>query len=37
VKPITAPDAPPGAPIGGDSGMEWLAAPPYAPRDNGVR
>jgi hypothetical protein len=29
LKPITTPDAPPGAPIGGDSGMEWLARPPY--------
>jgi hypothetical protein len=26
-KPIYAPDAPPGAPIGGDTGMDWLAAP----------
>ena len=29
-KPIVAPDAPPGAPIGGDVGMDWLARPPYA-------
>jgi len=29
-KPIVAPDAPPGAPIGGDSGMEWLDRPPYS-------
>ena len=28
-RPIVAPDAPPGAPIGGDSGMEWLERPPY--------
>ncbi len=27
--PLTAPDAPPGAPIG-DSGNDWLARPPYA-------
>jgi hypothetical protein len=26
-KSIDTPNAPPGAPIGGDSGMEWLAAP----------
>ena len=24
---IPAPDAPPGAPIGGDTGMDWLARP----------
>jgi hypothetical protein len=29
-KPIVAPDAPPGAPIGGDGGMEWLDRPPYS-------
>jgi hypothetical protein len=29
LKPITTADAPPGAPIGGDSGMDWLARPPY--------
>ncbi len=28
IKPQWAPDAPPGAPIGGDSGMDWLAKPP---------
>lgn len=28
MKPIPAPDAPPGAPIGGDSGMDWLAPVP---------
>ncbi|HTW63496.1 MAG TPA: zinc-dependent metalloprotease [Bryobacteraceae bacterium] len=28
-RPIVAPDAPPGAPIGDDGGDEWLAAPPY--------
>ncbi len=27
-KPMPAPDAPPGAPIGGDTGNEWLARPP---------
>jgi hypothetical protein len=27
VKPIVAPDAPPGAPIGGDVEMDWLARP----------
>jgi hypothetical protein len=27
IKPLPAPDAPPGAPIGGD-GIDWLAAPP---------
>ncbi len=26
--PIPAPDAPPGAPIGGEGGMDWLALPP---------
>ena len=25
---IPAPDAPPGAPIGGDTGMDWLAPVP---------
>ena len=29
IAPIVAADAPPGAPIGGDSGMGWLARPPY--------
>lgn len=29
-KPIVSPDAPPGAPIGGDTGLEWLARPPYS-------
>jgi hypothetical protein len=29
MKPIVAPDAPPGAPIGGDTGMDWLAAVPF--------
>jgi hypothetical protein len=29
IKPIVAPDAPPGAPIGGDTGMDWLAAVPF--------
>jgi hypothetical protein len=28
-KPIVAPDSPPGAPIGDDSGLEWLGRPPY--------
>ena len=28
IKPIFAPDAPPGAPIGGDTGMDWLAPVP---------
>jgi hypothetical protein len=28
MKPMPAPDAPPGAPIGGDTGMDWLATPP---------
>jgi len=28
VKPQVAPDAPPGAPIGGDTGMDWLAPVP---------
>ena len=28
MKPIPAPDAPPGAPIGGDPGMDWLAPAP---------
>lgn len=28
VKPMPAPDAPPGAPIG-DTGMDWLAPPPF--------
>ena len=28
MKPMPAPDAPPGAPIGGDTGMDWLARPP---------
>jgi hypothetical protein len=32
-KPIVAPDAPPGAPIGGDGGMDWLARPPYGLRE----
>jgi hypothetical protein len=27
-KPMPAPDAPPGAPIGGDTGSDWLAPPP---------
>jgi hypothetical protein len=31
VKPILAPDAPPGAPIG-DLPMDWLARPPYLPQ-----
>jgi hypothetical protein len=30
LKPIVAPDAPPGAPIGSDSGMGWLDRPPYS-------
>src|SRR5580658_6392122 len=29
IAPIVAADAPPGAPIGGDSGMGWLDRPPY--------
>jgi hypothetical protein len=29
MKPIPAADAPPGAPIGGDTGMDWLARPPF--------
>jgi len=28
IRPIVAPDAPPGAPIGGDPGMDWLAPVP---------
>jgi hypothetical protein len=38
-KPVVAPDAPPGAPIGGDSGMEWLDRPPYSSvdADSGAR
>jgi hypothetical protein len=28
LKPIYAPEAPPGAPIGGDTGMDWLATAP---------
>ncbi len=28
-KPMPTPDAPPGAPIGGDTGEDWLARPPY--------
>jgi len=28
MRPMPAPDAPPGAPIGGDPGMDWLAPPP---------
>jgi hypothetical protein len=28
MKPMPAPDAPPGAPIGGDPGMDWLAPAP---------
>jgi hypothetical protein len=28
MKPIPAPEAPPGAPIGGDTGPDWLAPPP---------
>jgi len=28
---MPAPDAPPGAPIGGDTGMEWLAPGPVCP------
>ena len=28
MKPQPAPDAPPGAPIGGEGGMDWLARPP---------
>jgi hypothetical protein len=28
MKVIPAPDAPPGAPIGGDTGTDWLAPPP---------
>jgi len=31
---LTAPDAPPGAPIG-DTGNDWLARPPYQPRAAG--
>ena len=27
MQPMPAPDAPPGAPIGGDTGMDWLARP----------
>jgi hypothetical protein len=27
-RPMPAPDAPPGAPIGGDPGMDWLAPAP---------
>ena len=45
LKPIVAADAPPGAPIGGDTGMDWLERPPdySTPEDvrdvviNGVR
>jgi hypothetical protein len=29
MRPMPAPDAPPGAPIGGDSGMDWLAPAPW--------
>ena len=28
IKPLPAPGSPPGAPIGGDTGMDWLAPPP---------
>jgi hypothetical protein len=28
-RPMPAPDAPPGAPIGGDSGIDWLAPAPF--------
>ncbi len=28
MRPIPAPDSPPGAPIGGDAGMHWLDRPP---------
>ena len=31
LRPIPAPDAPPGAPIGGDPGMNWLAQPAHRP------
>jgi hypothetical protein len=31
LRPIPAPDAPPGAPIGGDPGMNWLAQPAHQP------
>jgi len=37
LKPIVASDAPPGAPIGGDSGMEWLERPPDYSTRNDVR
>jgi hypothetical protein len=33
MKPIPAPQAPPGAPIG-EAPMDWLARPPYWPADN---
>jgi hypothetical protein len=29
IKPQPSPDAPPGAPIGGEGVMDWLAAPPW--------
>jgi hypothetical protein len=29
IRSIHAPDSPPGAPIGGDTGMDWLATPGY--------
>jgi len=29
LEPVVAADAPPGAPIGGDTGMGWLDRPPY--------
>jgi Met-zincin/Domain of unknown function (DUF5117) len=37
LKPIVASDAPPGAPIGGDTGMEWLERPPDYSTSNDVR
>jgi hypothetical protein len=30
IRSIHAPDSPPGAPIGGDTGMDWLATPPMS-------
>ncbi|MBZ5728051.1 MAG: zinc-dependent metalloprotease, partial [Acidobacteriia bacterium] len=29
MRPMPAPEAPPGAPIGGDEGTDWLARPPF--------
>jgi hypothetical protein len=33
IKTPTTYDAPPGAPIGGDTGMDWLASPPWCAWD----